>query len=274
MQITGIIFSTAVVGAVGLLFGIILSVAAKKFKVEVSEKVEKIMEILPGANCGACGAAGCSGFAEGLVKEKYKVNGCIPGGQEVADKISSILGVKAEVSEKLIAFIECDGDREKSPDIAEYSGFKTCISADMIVGGTKSCSYGCIGFGDCVDVCLFDAIFINSRGLPEVIKEKCTGCGKCAEVCPKNIIKIKPASTPIYIACSNPEKLKNVKEVCKVGCIGCSLCTRKAPKDSMKMEGSLPILQGDFPKDQSLYEEAVKSCPTKCIKFGGYISVP
>ncbi|KQC14824.1 MAG: hypothetical protein APR63_13290 [Desulfuromonas sp. SDB] len=263
-----IILSTSVVGAVGLCFGIILSIAAKKFKVETDPRVDKILEVLPNANCGACGAPGCEGFAKGVVEGKYPCHGCIPGGQDVAEKVSKILGVKAETSVKQIAVLMCGGTRQLSPDIADYDGVNTCRSAHLILGGSKACVYGCIGFGDCVEACPFDAIHIGKQGLPQIDGQKCTGCGNCVQACPKNILKLYPVDTPLILACSNPEKLKEVKAVCKVGCIACSLCVKKAPPQALKMENNLPRLQPDAPKDIKLYEEAVNSCPSKCLKLG------
>lgn len=266
---SSIILSTSVVGAVGLLFGIILSIAAKKFKVEIDPKIEKILDILPNVNCGACGAPGCEGFAKGVVDGKYPPNGCIPGGQNVTDNVCKILGLQAETGLKQIVFLLCGGTRQLSPDISKYNGVLTCISSHLVLGGTKSCVYGCIGFGDCVEACPFDAIKMSSGGLPVIDRDKCTGCGKCVEACPKNILKLMPLTTPLIIACSNPEKLKNVKDVCKVGCIGCSLCVRKAPEGALVMNGNLPVLTEKAPGDPKFYEEAIQACPTKCLISGG-----
>lgn len=263
-----IIISTAVVGTLGLLFGIMLSTAAKKFKVEIDPRVEEILKYLPNANCGTCGAPGCEGFANGVVEGRFPLNGCIPGGAETAEKIAQIMGVKVENRSKKIAYLLCGGDLEQSPYIAEYEGVKTCRAANLVVSGMKSCVYGCLGFGDCVAACVFDAIHIGPKGLPIIDTVKCTGCGKCVEACPKGILKLYEINIPIVIRCSNPEKLKNVKDVCKVGCIGCSVCVRKAPENSMEMIGNLPQLKQGYPIDRSLWQESIKSCPTKCITEG------
>ena len=69
---------------IGLVFGVGLAIASKYFHVERDPREESIMEILPGANCGACGFPGCGGFASLVVKGEAPVNACIPGGHAVS----------------------------------------------------------------------------------------------------------------------------------------------------------------------------------------------
>lgn len=47
-----ILNSVLVLGTLGLIFGAILAYASKKFAVDVDERVESILDVLPGANCG------------------------------------------------------------------------------------------------------------------------------------------------------------------------------------------------------------------------------
>ena len=84
----------------GLIFGVLLGVASKVFAVKEDERVPKILEVLPGANCGGCGFAGCSAYATALCKGGVKTNMCPVGGDAVSEKISEIMGVKNEVKEK------------------------------------------------------------------------------------------------------------------------------------------------------------------------------
>ena len=65
------IISILVVGIIGLLIGILLSIASIKFEVKVDENEEKIRAILPGNNCGACGYPGCDGLACAIAKKKH-----------------------------------------------------------------------------------------------------------------------------------------------------------------------------------------------------------
>ena len=91
-----ILNSILVLGVMGLIFGGILAYAAKKFAVKVDERVEAILEVLPGANCGGCGFPGCGGLASAIVDGSASVNGCPVGGSDCAAKIGEIMGVKAD----------------------------------------------------------------------------------------------------------------------------------------------------------------------------------
>ena len=67
----------------------------EKFAVEVDEREEAILDVLPGNNCGGCGYAGCSGLAAAIAQGKADVGGCPVGGASVAGKIGEIMGVDA-----------------------------------------------------------------------------------------------------------------------------------------------------------------------------------
>ncbi len=56
MQI--VLISVLVVGGAGLIIGLLLGVAGKKFAVEVDEREERVREVLPGNNCGGCWISG------------------------------------------------------------------------------------------------------------------------------------------------------------------------------------------------------------------------
>jgi electron transport complex protein RnfB len=232
--------SVIIVGGLGLLSSIGLSIAAVYLSVEVDPRVEKIINALPGANCGGCGYAGCSAYAKAVVEGK-DLSLCAPGGQAVIDILAGILGRKAEAKERTVARVHCNGTEENCERRVVYEGMKGCRAAVLLTDSTKKCVYGCEGLGDCVSVCQFDAIYMGPGMVPIVIEEKCTACGKCVEACPKNLISLEPVSTRLYIACSNPEKAKAVKDVCKVGCIGCGLCEKKCPKGAITMENNLPV---------------------------------
>ena len=47
-----LLYAMLSLGGLGLLFGLALAVVAKKFAVEVDPKVEEILDLLPGINCG------------------------------------------------------------------------------------------------------------------------------------------------------------------------------------------------------------------------------
>ena len=94
-----IIKAIIILGGLGLAFGAILAYASKKFAVEADDREEKILAVLPGANCGGCGFPGCGGLAAAIAKGEAPVNGCPVGGSAVAAKVGEIMGVAADSTE-------------------------------------------------------------------------------------------------------------------------------------------------------------------------------
>lgn len=72
-----VIMPVLVLGLTGLAMGLFLAFASKKFEVEVDPKIEQIMGILPGANCGGCGFPGCAGYAAAVVNEGAGMSLCV-----------------------------------------------------------------------------------------------------------------------------------------------------------------------------------------------------
>ncbi len=225
-----IIQSIIVLGSLGLGFGIFLAYFSKRFEVKKDPKIDDVMKILPGANCGACGYAGCAAYAEAVVtNEDVPVSLCIPGQKAVADKIAKMLG--RDVSEKkiqLVAQLKCNGGKDAA-DKYNYEGIESCKAANLISGGPKSCSYGCMGYGDCVNVCKFGALKIGEKGIPVIDKEKCVACGMCIKECPKRLFRLVPKEKKIHVQCSSKDVAKDVIKACKAGCIGCKACERACP---------------------------------------------
>ncbi len=253
--------SILMLGTSGILIALILSLAAKKFKVETDPRKDKILEILPGANCGACGYPGCEQYAAALVEKNIEVNLCKPGGQEVAKKIGEILGKNASDTQRMVAVVMCGGGI-RAKDEFVYSGIKRCDIANKYYDGQKLCKYGCLGFGDCVEVCPFDAIHINQYGVAEVDPIKCTGCRLCVKACPKNIIKLVPCTYQVHILCSSKDKGVFVRQVCSVGCIGCGLCVKACPVNDIVLQNNLASMKYDKCNNCGA---CVIKCPTKCI---------
>ncbi|MCR5154361.1 MAG: RnfABCDGE type electron transport complex subunit B [Lachnospiraceae bacterium] len=263
MDVLSIILTVAVVGAVGLIIGLLLVIAGEKFKVEVDEKEIAVRAELPGNNCGGCGYPGCDGLAAAIAKGEAPVNQCPVGGAPVAEKIAAIMGVEAEAGVKKVAFVHCSGTCEAAKDKGTYFGIQDCRSAAAIPGGgSKSCSYGCKGLGSCVKVCEFDAIHVVD-GVAVVDRSKCVACGKCVAVCPNHLIEIIPDTAKYMVACSSQDKGKDVKNACSVGCIGCSLCTRECEYDAIHMNGNVSVI--DAEKCVGCGKCAAK-CPVKIIK--------
>ena len=159
---TQILIPVGILAGIGLLLAVMLGVAADLFKVEQNPKVEELILVLPGVNCGGCGFAGCEAYARGIAEGGAELNLCSVGGEAVANKIGDVMGVKVNAAEVMVAYVKCNGDCNKSKDKYEYHGIMDCVSASALPGGgAKSCSYGCLGLGTCVKVCDFDAIIIK-----------------------------------------------------------------------------------------------------------------
>lgn len=257
-----IISAVASLSIMGFIFAALLAYASEKFAVEVDPKEEKVLKVLPGANCGACGFPGCSGLAAAIARGDAPANACPVGGATVAEKVSEIMGVEAQTGVRKIANVHCNGTHENAVQRAKYDGVLDCNAAMIASGGDKMCSFGCMGLGSCVKACAFDAIFIGADGVAHVDREKCVSCGKCIEACPKNIIAWIPEDQEVYINCSSHDKGKPVKDSCTVGCIACSLCVKNCPKECITMVNDLPVID---------YEKCIQcnicanKCPTKAI---------
>lgn len=258
-----IIISILGLGVIGFAAGAILSYTNQKFHREEDPRVEAINEALPGANCGACGYPGCRGFAEAVAAGKVDVAGCLLGGEKIACAIAKIMGVETgEAKEKFVAVLKCGGGKEQCPPKFDYRGVQTCSAANQIGGGFKSCSYGCLGLGDCIRVCPVDAIVINENGLPVVDKIKCISCSKCVKECPRSLFEMLSNSIKYHVNCSSKDKGAVVRKACKVGCIACMICVKKCPSKAIEVKDNLAkIDQTKCTKSG----ECFKVCPTKCI---------
>lgn len=258
------ITSVLVLAVVGLLIGLFLVFANKKFAVQVDPKEEQIRACLPGNNCGACGFAGCDAMAEAMAKGEAKPNGCPVGGAACAEKVAEILGVNAEDTEKLVAYVKCSGTFDVIKPHSNYVGIETCEAAAALPGkGMKSCQYGCLGYGSCVKVCQFDAIHVIN-GVARVDRTKCASCGMCVNACPQHIIELIPDKSVYAVTCSNLERGPIVKKQCDAGCIGCMLCTRQCEFDAIHVKNNVATI--DYSKCTGCGKCAEK-CPAKIIRM-------
>jgi len=257
-----VLIPVSIVGALGLIFGLGLSYASKKFDVETDERIPLVREVLPGANCAACGYTGCDGFAEAVVNGEAKVAGCPVGGATVSSRIAEILGVESSIEDEKVAQVMCNGTRENCKTKYSYDGFEDCVSVNSLYGGPSACLYGCIGLGTCARACPFNAIIIED-GVAKVMDGKCTGCGICIKSCPKNIIRFVPKADRHVVNCSSLDKGAIVRKNCKVGCIGCMRCVKVCPSGAIKMNGTLAVIDNSLCTNCG---ECAKVCPTKAIK--------
>ena len=257
-----ILFAMLIVGVVGLILGILLCIAAVKFKVETDPREEEILAVLPGSNCGGCGFAGCAQAAQAIAAGNAPANACPVGGAAVAEKVAAIMGTTAQV-EKKTAFVKCAGTCQLAKERFLYEGNPSCLDASYVgSGGPKACTYGCLGFGSCVSACPFDAIAIRD-GVAVVDPETCVACGKCVAACPKGLIELVPYEKKVRVACSSRDGGKQVKLVCQTGCIGCKICQKNCPEGAISVENNLAHIDYEKCTGCGLCEQ---KCPVKIIR--------
>jgi len=259
-----------ILAAIAFVLGVLLAVASKIFAVKKDEREEAVVGCLPGANCGACGFAGCSAYASAVVHDGVPTNKCVPGGEEVAEKISSIMGTSSAAGKRMRAEVLCVGCEGVAKDKYEYRGMMNCSSVTRLGKGSKECPFGCIGLGECKEVCPFDAIKIEN-GIAKIIPEKCKGCGVCVSACPQHIIRLVPFENDVVIGCSNTEKGVITRKYCEKGCIGCRLCEKTCPNGAVKVVNNLAVI------DYSLCTgcgACAEKCPRHLISKGKNDDLP
>ena len=248
-------------GALGLLFGIGLAVASKRFTIQSDPRLERIHGLLPGANCGVCGKAGCFGFAESILSGKLSIDACKVADEKTKEIIAQLLGKKLERQVKRVATLHCYGGI-RVKDKFLYKGIEDCVAANLVLGGQKECTFGCLGFGTCARVCPFGAISMNEERLPVVDEDKCTACGKCVEICPNPLFSLVPFDKIYAVRCKSLDIGKEVMTVCPVGCIACHKCEKACPTGAIKVIDNLAVIDYNICDNRA---ECFKVCPTKTI---------
>lgn len=266
-----IIYAVISLSAIGVGAAVILYFVAQKFKVIEDPKIDIVEDLLPAANCGGCGFAGCRNFAEATVakaKKEGNLEGfnCPVGGNEVMGLIAEAMGLEVEEAEPQVAVVRCNGSRQNAPQKVQYDGPATCAFAHNLSSGESGCPYGCLGLGDCVASCRFDAMYMDEeKGLPIIIEDNCVACGACVEACPRDIIELRnkgKKSKRIFVSCINEEKGGPAKKNCQVACIGCQKCFKVCPFDAITMNNNLAYI--DYEKCK-LCRKCVPECPTNAI---------
>ncbi len=262
MDLNSILFPVLSLGSLGLLFGLGLGLAGIKFAVKEDPNLPLVRDTLPGANCGGCGFAGCDAFAAAVVSGKAEITGCPVGGRKVAAAIAEVLGIVADEKERHVAFVKCGGSCDKTRSNYEYDGLMDCTAITHLAsGGSKSCTYGCLGGGSCYRACNFNAIEMVD-GIAKIKNENCTACGKCINACPKNLIELLPDKNLVKVNCNSRDNGKMTKTNCDVGCIGCKICEKACNFDAVHIENNLARV--DYTKC-TMCNECTKKCPTKAI---------
>lgn len=262
-----IIITVISLSLLALLSAVILYIVAQKFKVFEDPRIDEVQAILPQANCGGCGFAGCRNFAEALVTaDSFEGLNCPVGGAEAMGNAGRILGKVAPVVDPMVAVLKCNGSPEYRPRTSKYNGVHDCRISNSLYMGETDCSYGCMGYGDCVRACQFNAMYIDSTTeLPVIIDEKCTACGACVKACPRHLIELRKKAKKdkkIYVACSNCDKGGPARRACKVACIGCFKCQKVCEYDAITIENNLAYI--DAVKCR-LCRKCVTECPTASI---------
>ena len=132
------------ISLLGLIFGLILGYASRRFAVQDDPVVEKIDELLPQSQCGQCGYPGCRPYAEAVGVQGEKINRCAPGGEAVMLKIAALLNVDPQ---------PVDGDAQE----AEPARMLAVIDEPNCIGCTK-----------CIQACPVDAIVGATRAMHTV----------------------------------------------------------------------------------------------------------
>ncbi len=245
-----VLYPAVLLGATGLVLGLGLAIAARKLAVQKDPLVEKLESLLPGANCGGCGFPGCSGFAGALARGETQPSSCVAANPATVSALAGAMGVEIQDSVRKIAMVRCNGGHSAGRAFV-YDGPHSCASAMMVMGGDRSCRFGCMGMGDCVKSCPFGAIRIGDNGVPVVDPARCTGCGKCTKACPKRIISLWPENRQVTVACSNKDRGPTARKACAVACIACGKCEKACPVNAITVADNLASID-----------------PEKCINCG------
>ena len=266
-----ILIAIGILGGLGLVFGLVLAIASKVFYVETDPRLDQLNESLPGANCGGCGYAGCGGYAEAVLKGEAPIGKCASGGDECAQKMAEIMGVKAEKMARRVAMVRCSGYKRKDAEgktiglleKGNYEGVHDCLAATKVAGrGHTICKFGCLGFGNCVKACQYDAIHVVD-GVARVDFDKCVGCMSCAAACPRGVIASVEYGEHIVISCSSHAKGNVTTRGCTLGCIGCGLCKKVCPQGAITLNKNLAVI--DYSKCDNC-GLCVNVCPKKMIR--------
>ncbi|HJA77962.1 MAG TPA: Fe-S cluster domain-containing protein [Candidatus Desulfovibrio intestinavium] len=256
--------SIIVLFGLGLLASVVLAVASRVFYIKEDPRVEAVLEVLPGANCGGCGFAGCEGYAAAVVSDpKIPANSCCAGGAQTSIAVGELTGKTVAEAEPLMSLRRCDKVAGNVSLRYQYQGMPSCAAAAMLRGGVDNCQYSCLGFGDCVMVCSFDAMQIVN-GLVQVNARKCTGCGRCTQACPRGVLELVPKRARVAVYCNTHDKLRAVTDICDSGCIKCGRCIKVCPAKAVRLENSRIVI--DQLQCLSYGPECNEACVSACAR--------
>lgn len=257
-----IVYTIISLTAIGMVAAVVIYFVSRKFDVQEDARIGAVEQVLPSTNCGGCGQPGCHAFALAVVNAgDLSSLHCPVGGNDVMKQVADILGIKAVEKDPYIAVVRCSGSFEYRKKTSVYDGTSSCKIAASLYSGDTGCAYGCLGMADCVDVCDFEAMYMDeTTGLPVVIEDKCTACNACVKECPKDILELWPKGKKnqrVYVACLNEEKGSTARKDCAVACSGCSKCADACRYDAITVGNNLARIDPDKCK---LCMECVDTC--------------
>jgi RnfABCDGE-type electron transport complex B subunit len=263
MDVTITLIALAVMVGLSLSLSSVLAIANRKLHVQEDPRIDDVERLLPGNNCGACGLPGCRAFAEQAVAGTIAPGKCTVSSEEMRETIAGLLGVNVGGEEKQVARLACAGGSNVARQRGRYVGVSTCRAANLVAGGGKGCAWGCLGYGDCMDVCDFDAIVMDAHALPVVDEDLCTACGDCVEICPKQLFELHPVSHRLWVACKNLAFGDEAESECAVACNACGRCAADAPSGVVNMIDNLAVV--DYRHNDLTTPSAIQRCPTGAI---------
>lgn len=259
-----ILIAVGILVGLGLFFATVIAVAYRKLRVYEDPRIDQVEELLPHANCGACGEPGCRAFAEKVVGHELLPSKCTVSSADGIRAIAELLGVDAGEQEKRVARLLCAGGKKEAHSLAEYRGsLRTCRGEALVAGGPKACSWGCLGLGDCADVCDFGAITMSDDGLPVVDPDRCTACNDCVVICPKGLFELMPVSRKLLVQCKSLLEGDLAQSKCSVACTACGRCAADAAPGLIEIKNNLAVINYDL--NHLATPEAIYRCPTDAI---------
>lgn len=265
MSVAAVLQAIAILGGVGLVFGALIALTHRRMWVWEDPRIDGVVQLLPGANCGACGYAGCRAFAEAAVAGAVEPAKCTVMGADMRADVASYLGVDAGSAQKRVARLLCAGGSNVAPRKADYHGITSCAAAVAVGGGGKGCAWGCLGHGDCCVSCTFDAIVMNEHELPVVDIDRCTACGDCVDACPLGLFTLMPLDHHLIVQCRNLLSGEAATSVCAVACNACGKCVQDAASGLIEMQGGLAVI--DYRRIGDAGRRAIERCPTGAITW-------